>query len=103
MCDWRVWLPEKSLTVSVTDTHGLPTGSQMEFAIKQSSQRIKKASTLSTSTWITVKFQYCVWKEFICLYLIPNAAISCVHAEDSHHADSNIYFPESDKVWKQDN
>lgn len=53
LCDWHT---------------GLPTGSQMEFVIKQRALRIMKASVRSLSTWTTVKFHYCVWQQFICIY-----------------------------------
>lgn len=58
---------------------GLPTSSQMEFVIKQSSRRIIKASVLSISTRITVKFQHCFWQEFIIIYSkLSDALCSCL-------------------------
>lgn len=69
----------------------------MEFVIKQLALRIIKASLRSLLTWITVKFQYCIWQRFICIY--PQMQRCLVfHVEDPHHADSDVYMPESDKV-----
>lgn len=69
----------------------------MESVIKQSSLRSVKACVLSPYQPGSLLSFSIVFGGDLSVF-IPNAAMLCVHAEDSHPADSNVYMLESDKV-----